>query len=163
MSEEESEQAGDGTESGPLADIDIGHVARIVGGALALSLYAGWMTADLVGRWLTVPVVALLSGWLLFQRQDSHDQWVFFGYSLAALVATTPVLMILSDALSAGTYGVGRMAIVFMYANVLLVFIFATIGAVIAYVTFRFDGGTGLIERVRTSRVVARVRELPSE
>jgi len=131
------------------AELDLQQLSRVVVGASVLGLYAGWMTADVAARWLTFPAVSLLAGYVLFGKARRHDQVVFVGYGLAVLVALTPVMMVLPDLLSAGSYGVGSLELVFLRWNLYLLVLFLIPAAVVAYATYRFDGGRGVLARVR--------------
>lgn len=133
-------------------DLDPRHLLGVVLGALVLGGFAAWMAADLVGRWLSFPVVAVLAGVLLFGKESRHEQVVFVGYTIAGLLVLTPVFMILPDALSGSAYGPGAAGLVFMLANAILFLLFGTLAAVVAYATYRYDGGRGLVQRVRAVR-----------
>ena len=122
------------------------HLVRVGLGALGVAVYATWMAADVLARWLTFPVVAVLAAILLVDR-DPHEQFVFLGYAFAGLFVLTPVLMILPDAL--GDFGEGAATMVFVTANLLLVALFAIPAAVLVYVTYRADGGRGVLQQVR--------------
>lgn len=135
-------------------DVDWGLLGNAVGGALILAWYATWITADLLARWLIFPLVALLAGYLLYQKDSGHAQGVYFGYRLAVLVLVTPLLLVLPDVLGAEAYGVGGLTLLFTYTNILLGIVFAILAGIIAYVTYRYDGGTGLVARVRRGGTV---------
>lgn len=119
------------------------HLSRAAVGSLAVGLYATWMAADLVGRWLVFPAVAVLAGALLYGRDGGHEQLVFVGYAFAVLLAVTPAFVVLPDVLADG------LTMLFMTANLLLVVLFALPAAAVAYVTYRVDGGRGVVQRVR--------------
>lgn len=135
-------------------DLEWGKLGNAVGGALILAWYATWITADLLARWIIFPLVALLAGYLLYQQDSGHDQGVYFGYRLAVLVLVTPLLIVLPDVLGADAYGVGGLTLLVTYTNILLGIVFAIIAAIIAYVTYRYDGGTGLVARARRGGTV---------
>ena len=140
-------------ESTPTDDrtlISPGHAGRVVVGALVVSLYATWMAADLVGRWLLFPVVAVVAGYLLHQRDTSREQLVFVGYTLAGLLVVTPVVVVLPDAVAG--FDVGATTMLFMTSNALLFVLFALLAAVVAAVTFRLDRGRGIVQHVRQTR-----------
>lgn len=130
-------------------ETDPWHLSRVGLGTLGVAVYATWMAADVLARWLTFPVVAVLAGFLLVDR-DAHEQLVFLGYAFAGLFVLTPVLMVLPDAL--GEFGEGATTMVFMTANLLLVVLFAVPAAVLAYVTYRLDGGRGVLQRLRDTQ-----------
>lgn len=145
---------GDGGGVADEMDIDWGLLGNAVGGALILAWYATWITADLLARWIIFPLVALLAGYLLYQQDSGHDQGVYFGYRLAVLVLVTPLLLVLPDVLGADAYGVGGLTLLVTYTNILLGIVFAIIAGIIAYVTYRYDGGTGLVARARRGGTV---------
>lgn len=113
----------------------------VVALALACGLYAGWLLADLAPRWVTLPVVALAGGAFLYARPTRVDAVATGLYSLAALVALTPVVLDLAFVLDAGSHGVGNpWAFVLTPADLvaLLVFgLFALVPAGIAFVVRR--------------------------
>lgn len=131
-------------------DVDPQHLAGVAIGAVVVALYASWMAADLVARWLTIPVVVVIAGGLLYGRTSASDKLAVVGYMLAALLALTPVLIILPDVLGDFTERPVEMA--FTVSNVLLVVFFALLAALVAYLAYRVDGGRGIIQRVRTAR-----------
>ena len=131
--------------------ISPGHAGGVVGGALVVSLYATWMAADLVARWLLFPVVAVIAGYLLHLRRTNREQVVFVGYTLAGLLVLTPVVMVLPDAVAG--FDVGSATMVFVAANALLFLLFALLAALVAAVTVRLDRGRGIVQHVRDSRV----------
>lgn len=141
MSETLSEQVDTG--------IDVRHVTGLAAGAVVVSLYATWMVADIVARWLAFPVTVLVTGYLLYGREGSHEKAVFVGYALAALLAVTPVAMILPDVLWEFTENPTAMALT--VSNVILFVLFLLPAAVVAYTTYRFDGGRGVVQRVRAA------------
>jgi len=132
------------------ADVEPRHLLGVVAGAAVLALYASWMAADLVGRWLVFPVTAVVAGYLLYGREESGNKAVFVGYGLAAMLAVTPVVMILPDVLGEFTEGPAAMALT--VSNLLLVVLFLLPATALAYVTYRFDGGRGIVQRVRGVR-----------
>ena len=137
------------------ASFETQHLVSALVCALALASYATWITADLVARWLVFPVVVLLAGFLLLGKNSQHDQAVFLGYGMAALLALTPLFMILPDLRSAGTYGPSPLDMALTTLNVVFLGIFLAIALVIAYATFRYDGGIGILQRIRERRATA--------
>lgn len=127
-------------------DLEPGHLARTVLGALALALYAAWMAADILPRWLSIPFVAVIGGYLLVDR-DPHGQVVYLGYAFGALLVLTPILMILPDV--RGDFGEAAATMAFMTANLLLLVLFLIPAVLVVYATYRFDGGRGVIRRLR--------------
>lgn len=130
-----------------LGEIEPRHLTGIVVGAVVLGWYASWMAADLVGRWLTFPAVTLVAGYLLSGREDGRDKTVFVGYALAALVAVTPLAVVVPDVVGGFTEGPVEMGLT--ASNAVLFVLFLLPAAAIAYVTYRLDGGQGVLERVR--------------
>lgn len=124
-------------------------VAGTIVGAVILGLYAAWIAADIVARWLVFLVVALVVGYVLLTKPTVRSQAVYGGYALAALIVLTPIFVIIPDVLSAGTYGVGATGMIFQIANLLLLVVFLIPAAIVAYAAYRLDGGTGVVERVR--------------
>lgn len=139
-----------GHDTDSTVDIDPRHLAVVALGAVVLALYASWMAADLVARWLTIPLVVVIAGGLLYGRTSASDKLAFVGYALAALLALTPVLIILPDVLGDFTESPVEMALT--VSNLLLVVAFALLAALVAYLAYRIDGGRGIIQRVRTDR-----------
>lgn len=129
-------------------DLDPRHVAGVVVGAFGLAFYASWMAADLVGRWLLFPVVALITGYYLYIREEPGDKGVFFGYSLAAMMVLTPILMVIPDII--GDF-VGSPAWAGM-ASLVIFILFLIPAGIVAYVTFRYSGGRGVVERIQDRR-----------
>lgn len=134
------------------ADLDAGHLAGVAVGAVLLGAYAAWIAADLLARPLAFLVVAAGAGYVLAGKPDRRSQAVYAGYVLAGLLLLTPVLMVLPDALSGGTYGPGALGMVLLVGNLLLLVLFAIPATVVAYVAYRLDGGTGIVRRVRDAR-----------
>lgn len=127
-------------------------VAATVVGGLVLGLYASWMAADLVARWLVFLVVALGAGYALFDQPAVRAQVAYGCYVLAGLVLLTPVLMILPDVLSGSVYGVGAVGMAAQLANLILLAVFGLLAAIVAYVGYRASGGRGVLERLRNYR-----------
>lgn len=128
-----------------LDDIEPRHAAGVIVGAVVLAFYASWMAADIVGRWLMFPVVAILTGYFLFLREEPGDKGVFFGYSLAAMLVLTPILMVIPDI--TGDF-VGSPPI-FALSNLLMLVLFLIPAGIVAYVTYRYSGGRGVVERIQ--------------
>jgi len=131
-------------------DVDLRHLSRAVLGAVVVSLYAVWMAADLVARWLLFPVVAVLTGYLLLKRSTAREQTVFVGYAFAVMLAVTPVLIVVPDL--TGGFDASLSSLLFTTANVVLLLLFACIAGIVAYVTYRYDGGRGVVQRIRDTR-----------
>lgn len=148
MSDPESPDIDSDTDSD--GDVDPRHLAGVTLGAAVIALYASWMAADLVARWLTIPIVLVIAGSRLYGREGIGEKLAFVGYTLAALLALTPVLIILPDVLGDFTESPAEMALT--VSNALLVVVFVFLAATLAYLTYRIDRGQGVIQRVRTSR-----------
>jgi hypothetical protein len=131
-------------------DVERGHLVRVVLGAVVISLYAVWMAADLIARWLLFPVVAVLAGYLLFERDTAHEQTIFVGYAFAALLLVTPLLLFFPDV--TGDFDRSLSSLLFTTANVLLFVLFAVVAGTVTYVTYRLDGGRGVVQRIRDFR-----------
>jgi len=142
----EDAQAADG-ETGSTDDLDYGHLSSVVLGAVVLALYAAWMGADLVPRWLLFPVVALLTGYILSQRESGHDKSIFVGYALAGMIFLTPLLFFVPDVTSG--YNASTSELLFTSSNFFLFVLFVIPAVVVAYVTYRADGGRGVFQRLR--------------
>lgn len=128
-------------------DIERGHLGRTVLGTVAISLYAVWMAADIVARWLLGPVIAVLVGYLLVERETAHEQKIFVGYAFAIMLLVTPLLLFLPDV--TGDFDRSLSSMLFTTANVLLFVLFAIVAGIVAYVTYRLDGGRGVVQRIR--------------
>lgn len=114
-------------------------VVGIVVASVLLGAYATWITADFLPRALTFIFVAVGVGGILYRRDEVREQLVYAGYVFSGFLFLTPVTMILPDAVSAGTYGVGVLELVFMTMNVVLVLVFAVPAAVVAYLSYRIS------------------------
>lgn len=154
MSDGAESTDGESDDVGVADDVDWGLLGNAVGGALILAWYATWITVELLARWIVFPLVALLAGYLLYQQDTGHDQGVYFGYRLAVLVLVTPLFLVLPDVLGADAYGVGGLTLLVTYTNILLAIVFAILAGIIAYLTYRYDGGTGLLARARRGGTV---------
>ena len=117
-------------------------------GAVVVALYAAWMAADMAGRWITFPLVAVIAGYFLIQRTDAGDKIVFVGYAIAGLLIITPLFFILPEVFS--DFDGELMTRAFGMANLLILIVFVIPGIIVAYATYRFDGGQGVIQRLRS-------------
>lgn len=135
-----------------LADLDAGHAAATLVGAVLLGLYAAWMTADLLARWLVVPLVAVAAGYALARRPTTRGKAIYVCAVLAALLALTPVTIVLPNVLSAGAYGASPWSLALTTGNLFLVVLFAVPAALVAYVGYRLAGGRGVRARIRAVR-----------
>lgn len=105
------------------------------------------MAADLVPRWLLLPVVGLIAGLVLYRQGSADEQAAYLGYALALLLLLTPVLVVLPD-LTAG-FAASPGTMLSMASNLLLVVIFGLAAALVAYITYRVNGGPGVSEALR--------------
>lgn len=133
-------------------DLDAGHVAAILAGAILLALYATWVTADLLARWLVFPLVALAAGYALSRRPTTRGKAIYVCTVLAGLLVLTPVFVLLPDVLSAGEYGVSPSSMVFTAGALFLVILYGIPAAIVGYVGYRIAGGRGVLTRVRDAR-----------
>jgi hypothetical protein len=130
-------------------DIEVRHAAGVVVGAVVLAYYAAWMSADIVSRLVVFPIVALAAGYLLFQREAPGEKTVYVGYTLAKLLAFTPLVFILPDVV--GDYTAGPLELALTASNAALLVLFLLPAGVVAYATYRIDGGRGVVQRLRES------------
>jgi hypothetical protein len=128
-------------------DIEMRHAAGVVVGAVVLAYYAAWMSADVVPRLVVFPVVALAAGYLLSRRDEPGEKTVYVGYTLAKLLALTPIVFILPDIV--GDVTTGPLELALSASNVFLLVFFLLPATAVAYVTYRIDGGQGVLGRLR--------------
>lgn len=129
------------------ADIEMRHAAGVVVGAVVIALYTSWMAADVVSRTVVFPVVALAAGYLLSRREEPGQKSVYVGYTLAKLVALTPLVFVLPDV--SGDFTAGALELALTMSNAILFVLFLLPAGVLAYVTYRADGGRGVAQRIR--------------
>lgn len=116
----------------------------VVVSAALLGLYASWTTADFGLRTPVFVVVALVLGYLLY-GQDSRSRVVAGAlYSLAALVALTPLLYELTVLLRAQN----PLQHVLSVTDLLFVLLFWVVAAVPALAAYRLTTGP-FAERLR--------------
>jgi hypothetical protein len=147
--------------TGPDRELDPRHLTGVLVGAFLLGLYAAWMAADLVARWFIFVAVALIAGYILYDRREPRSKTVFVGYSLAGLLALTPVFFVLPDVFGDFT-GASDTTFVFGLGNLFLVILFIVPSIIVAYVTFRYSGGRGILTRIRL-RVQSLISSEPDE
>jgi hypothetical protein len=138
--------------SSAIQKISWSHVLGTAVGSLVLGLFAAWIAADLLPRLLTFLAVAGATGYRLFATAAVRRQAAIACKVLAGLLVVTPLFVVLPDVLSADTYGVSAMSMVVSIANLLLFVPFALAAAIVAYVAYRLEGGTGIVQRVRNRR-----------
>lgn len=106
--------------------------------ATAAGGYAGWIAADFAPRWLTVPVIAVITGWFLL-GQTGRQRLSFAYYAAAVLLLATPVLLVLPDVLASPALGVSAASMVLLEVNALLVLVFLIPGIALGYLGYRID------------------------
>lgn len=107
-------------------------VAGAIVAAGLLGVYAAWIAADILPRWLTAALVLVGGGYGLLRQETRRARLQNVLYAVAGLLLLTPVLMILPDAIQADAFGVGVLSIVFMTANVVLFVVFGVVAALVA-------------------------------
>lgn len=123
---------------------DVVTTGVVVLSAALLGLYASWTTADFGLRTPAFVVVALSLGYLLY-RQDSRRGVVAGAlYSLAALVALTPLLYELTVLVRAAS----PLQHVLSVTDLVFVLLFWLVAAVPALVAYRLTTGP-LLARIR--------------
>ncbi|MDZ7731621.1 MAG: hypothetical protein U5K37_12970 [Natrialbaceae archaeon] len=98
-------------------ELDPKLIAGTVVGAVLLGLYAAWIAADLLARWLTFGIVAIGAGYVLFSKEEIRGQFVYAAYVFAGLLVLTPVFMVMPDVLSAEAYGRTATELIFLGWN----------------------------------------------
>lgn len=131
------------------AALEVEKIVVSAGAAAVPGLYAAWIAADLLSRWLVFPVVTVAVGYALYTKAEGREKLAFACYVLAGLVAVTPAFVVLPDVLAADRYGVSAWALAFTFGNLILTAFFAISAALLAYAGYRIDGGRGAVERVR--------------
>lgn len=129
--------------------VDPRMIAVTVVGATIAALYAAWALADLLPRWVSGGVIGLVVAITLLGQPSLAKQVGTLGYTLAVLLVLTPLLMLAPDLLTAEALGVGYGELLFMVSHAILLVIFAVPAGVLAYLAYRVEGGTGLLERLR--------------
>lgn len=107
-------------------------VAGAIVAAGLLGMYAAWIAADILPRWLTAALVLVGGGYGLLRQETRRARLQNVLYAVAGLLLLTPVLMILPDAIQADAFGVGVLSIVFMTANIVLFVVFGVVAALVA-------------------------------
>lgn len=122
----------------------------VVVSAAALGLYASWAAADFGIRFPAFVVAAFALGYLLYRQESRRGVVAGACYSLAALVAVTPLLYELT-VLTAGRWaGVGSpRQHVLTVTDLLFVLAFWVVAAVPALVAYRLTTGP-FLPRIRT-------------
>jgi hypothetical protein len=119
----------------------------VVVSAALLGLYASWATADFAIRTPAFVVVAVALGYLLY-RQDSRRGVVAGAlYSLAALIALTPLLYEFTVLVRAAT----PLQHLLSVTDLVFVLLFWVVAAIPALVAYRLTTGP-LLDRFRTAR-----------
>lgn len=123
-----------------LADEEPRTIAASVAGAVLLGIYASWMFADLLPRWLVFGVTLLAGGYGLLAFDARSERLRAGLYAFAALLLSTPVVLVLPDALYADEFGVSAVSLVFTTVNVLLLVVFAVLAAIVGGVGYWLGG-----------------------
>lgn len=117
-------------------------VAVSVVAAALLGIYATWITADFLPRWLVFGFVLVAGGFSLLTQDTRRARLQNALYALAGLLVLTPILLVLPDVLHADTLGVSALSLAFTVANLLLFVVFAVLAAVSAGVGYWAGGAT---------------------
>lgn len=121
-------------------DVETADAAVTVGCSLVVGLYAGWIAADLLPRWLAFVLVAVGTGYVLLDVPDQRTRVGTAAYILAGLLALTPVALVVPDAAAAGALGVGPLSMVLTTANAIVTVIFLAVAGGVAYLGHRLGG-----------------------
>ncbi|WP_255149891.1 hypothetical protein [Halorarius halobius] len=109
----------------------------VVVAAAVLGLYASWLTADFGVRTLAFAVTALSLGYLLYRQSTRRTVVAGACYSLAALVAATPVVYELHVLVRTER----PLAHLLSVVDLLFVVAFLLVAAVPAFVGYRLTTG----------------------
>jgi len=105
--------------------------AIVLAEALALALYASWLTADLGLGTVTFVLVAVVAAYALYRQPSRRGILVVGLYVLAAFLVVTPVFLNLPFLLAAGSYDVSNpTAFTMRLSDVLFLVLFVILAAV---------------------------------
>jgi hypothetical protein len=93
------------------------------------------------------PIVALAAGFVLFQRTEPGQKSVYVGYTLSKLLVLTPFVFVLPDV--SGDFTAGAAELALTVSNLILFVLFLLPAGLLAYITYRADGGRGILQRLR--------------
>lgn len=126
-----------------LAGRDMAHLSSVILGALVVGGAAAWVAAQLASPVVVFLAAAAMTGVLLDRRRGDRRKLVLVGYAVAALVAVSPALFFLPDVLA------GRTSVVSQLLTVVVTRLLWLAAGLVAYVTYRLDGGTGVRDAAR--------------
>jgi hypothetical protein len=119
------------------------HLSSVLLGAVIVAGTAAWIAAEVADPGIVFLAIAVVTGYLLDRRPTDRGKLVFVGYAVAAVIATSPLLVFLPDVLS------GRTAVVSQIMTVVTTRFLLTVAGVLAYAAYRTDGGIGVLARAR--------------
>lgn len=105
-------------------------------GALVVGLASGWLAADLLPRWVTVPGVALGVSYVLVMSPPGARLGRYL-LAWAALLVAAPVLYLLPEALRADDLGVGLDALLFAESSLLVLVAFWILAVIVGFAGWR--------------------------
>jgi hypothetical protein len=124
--------------------------AIVLGFAAVLGLYASWLAADVGARFSAFLVTAVALAYLLYAQPTRRTVVAGGLYSLAALLAATPVFYELVFLLNSGRPGVGPVLEHYLsLADVILFAVFWLLAAVPTLVAYRLTTGP-FVPRLRS-------------
>lgn len=136
-----TERPDDGTANGVFPLFEHTHdtltTAAVVGFAAAIGLLAGWLAADFGGRFTAFLVGAVGAGYLLYRQPTRRAVLAAGLYSVAALLAVTPVVYELQVVVSVPA----PQRHVLATSDLLLVVVLWVVAAVPAVVGYRLASG----------------------
>ncbi|MFW6449262.1 MAG: hypothetical protein ACOC0X_06945 [Halobacteriota archaeon] len=110
-------------------------------GAIVFAMAAGWLAADLLPRWLTVPVVAVAVGTALVAAPGRRAILGRYLGAWSSLLVLAPVLYVLPALLRAEDLGVGRSDLVLAESAMLVLVGFWILAAVVGVAAWRLGRG----------------------
>lgn len=128
-------------------DIEPRHAAGVALGAAVIAFYTAWMAADVVSRVVVFPIVALAAGFVLSRQTEPGQKSVYVGYTLSKLLVLTPFVFVLPDV--SGDFTAGAAELALTVSNLILFVLFLLPAGLLAYITYRADGGRGILQRLR--------------
>lgn len=124
---------------------DVQHLSSVLLGAVLVGAVAAWVAALLADPVVVFPAAAAMTGVVLDRRRGERGKLVLVGYAVAALLAVSPALFFLPDLLA------GRTGVVSQVMTVVVARLLWLAAGLVAYVTYRLDGGRGVLDRARRS------------